>query len=298
MTGSHTGEIAALITAILWTCTALAFEVASKKVGSLVINLIRLSLALLFYTVFLWIRDGNPFPSEINQHGWFWLSVSGLIGFIFGDYCLIKAYSLIGSRVANLLMALAPPLTALFGFLIINEYLSIKQGAGMLTTLAGIVMVILYRSGKIFRLHYSMKGILYGIGGAVGQAIGLVFSKYGMQQADPFSASQVRVIAGVCGYLILFTLLNKWDKLLSAVRHWSSFKLIAIGSFFGPFLGVSFSLLAIKYTSTAIASTFMAMVPVLIIAPAAVLFHEKIKWKDVMGALIAVGGIVLLFFWT
>ena len=45
-------------------------------------------------------------------------------------------------------------------------------------------------------------------------------------------------------------------------------KFIVIGSIFGPFLGVYVSLLAVKFTTVGIASTIMAIIPVLIIPPA------------------------------
>lgn len=72
-------------------------------------------------------------------------------------------------------------------------------------------------------------------------------------------------------------------------------KRITLGAFFGPFLGVSFSLLAVQHTQTGIAATLMAIVPVLIIAPSVILFKEKLNWKEVFGAVITVAGVALFF---
>ena len=65
--------------------------------------------------------------------------------------------------------------------------------------------------------------------------------------------------------------------------------------FFGPFLGVSFSLVAVKYTEAGIASTIMALVPVFIIIPAVVLFKQKVTIREVIGSLISVAGVALFF---
>ena len=70
---------------------------------------------------------------------------------------------------------------------------------------------------------------------------------------------------------------------------------ISIGSFFGPFIGVSFSLIAVKYTSTGVAATLMAIVPVLLIPPSILLKKEKVTWKEITGALIAVLGVATFF---
>jgi drug/metabolite transporter (DMT)-like permease len=293
--GNHTGEFAALATTFLWTVTALSFEQAAKRVGSLAVNILRLSLALVFYCILSLLRNGHFFPTGVGSHGWIWLSVSGIIGFVLGDYCLFSAYALIGSRIANLLMALAPPLATFFGWLIIGEKFSLRGFLGMAITLAGIIIVVLRRPGNKFNFHYSAKGLLFGLGAAAGQAIGLVFSKYGMQGADPFTSSQIRVIAGTIGFFILFTALNKWSLLQPAFKRPSTLGFISAGSFFGPFLGVSFSLMAIKYTTTGIASTIMALVPVLLIPPAIILLKEKVTWREVFGSAIAVGGVAIFF---
>jgi len=293
--GQHTGEFAALATAFLWTFTALSFEQAAKRVGSLAVNILRLGIALLFYCILSLIRSGHIFPAGISGSSWLWLSVSGLIGFVFGDYCLFSAYALIGSRVANLLMALAPPLATLFGWIILGENFSLKGFLGMGVTLAGIIMVVLRKPGNKFNFHYSAKGLLFGLGAAAGQAIGLVFSKYGMHGGDPFVSSQIRVIAGLIGFILLFAILNKWSLLNPVFQRWSTMGFISSASFFGPFLGVSFSLMAVKYTSTGIASTIMALTPVLLIPPAILILKEKISWRDILGALVAVIGVAIFF---
>jgi drug/metabolite transporter (DMT)-like permease len=293
--GTHTGEFAALATALLWTVTALSFEQAAKRIGSLAVNILRLLIALVFYCILSLFRTGTLFPAGVEMHGWVWLSVSGIIGFVFGDYCLFSAYALIGSRIANLLMALAPPLATMFGWIILGEHFSVRGLAGMTITLAGIIIVVLRRPGNKFNFHYSARGLLFGLGAAAGQAIGLVFSKYGMRDMDPFTASQIRVIAGVIGFTILFAILNKWTLLKPAFSRPSTMGFLFSGSFFGPFLGVSFSLMAIRYTTTGIASTIMALVPVLLIPPAILLLKEKVTWRDILGSVIAVIGVAIFF---
>ena len=77
---SYTGELAALATAVFWTITAMAFEVGSKNIGSMALNMIRLVLAFIFLSVFNLIARGLIFPIDASVHAWVWLSVSGLVG--------------------------------------------------------------------------------------------------------------------------------------------------------------------------------------------------------------------------
>lgn len=301
---SHLGEYAALLTAVFWTITAIAFESAGKKVGSLSTNLIRLFLAFLFIGIYSQITRGSFIPLDATAHNWIWLSLSGFIGFVIGDLLLFEAYVVIGSRISMLIMSLTPPITAFMGWLIMGETLTRQNMLGMVLTITGIMLVVIDRKSNIktegktrkkMKLNYPIVGILLAFGGAVGQGSGLVLSKYGMQDFDPFAATQIRVITGFVGFAILFFILKRWKKVFSAIKDKQAMTRLSIGAFFGPFLGVSFSLLSVKYTTTGIASTIMAIVPVLIIPPAIIFFKEKITLKEVIGSIIAVGGVALFF---
>ncbi|MFV0590154.1 MAG: DMT family transporter [Draconibacterium sp.] len=300
---NHFGEIAGVLTAVFWTITALAFESAGKKVGSLAVNLIRLVIAFFLIGAYSWVVRGFFFPTDASLYSWKWLAISGLVGFVIGDLMLFESYLFIGARVAMLLMALAPPFAALIGWLLLGEVLSPKNWLGMAITMSGIVIVILKRekreeNGSIKRRlssGYSIPGLLLATGGALGQAAGLVLSKKGMGDYDAFSATQIRVLTGIVGFSILFVFMKRWPKVWAALQNKSAMKRISLGAFFGPFLGVSFSLLAVQHTQTGIAATLMAIVPVLIIAPSILLFKEKVNWKEILGAMITVSGVALFF---
>jgi len=300
---NHFGEIAGVLTAVFWTVTALAFESAGKKVGSLAVNLIRLVIAFFLVGTYSWIARGFFFPTDATVYNWKWLALSGLVGFVIGDLMLFESYLFIGARVAMLIMALAPPFAAFIGWLMLGEVLTPMNWLGMAITMSGIVIVILKRekkeeNGSVKRKlasNYSIPGLLLALGGALGQAAGLVISKKGMGDYDAFSATQIRVLTGVIGFSILFFFMKRWPRVWSALKNGSAMKRISLGAFFGPFLGVSFSLLAVQNTQTGIAATLMAIVPVLIIAPSIILFKEKVNWKEIVGAIITVSGVALFF---
>jgi len=293
----HIGEFAALLTAIFWTITSLAFESASHKIGSVAVNILRLIIGFAFLSVFNFIRKGFMLPVDASFDNWIWLSLSGLVGFVFGDLFLFKSYTMIGSRFSMLIMTLVPPITAFFSLIILGERLTLFHFLGMTLTFAGIAMAIFNRKSKGEKLSLKLapKGILYAFGGAVGQALGLVLSKFGMKDYDPFAATQIRIIAGIFGYTMLVTILARWGTVLTATHNKSGMMLTSLGAFFGPFLGVSFSLIAVKYTEAGIASTIMALVPVFIILPAVVLFRQRVTLPEILGAIVSVGGVALFF---
>jgi drug/metabolite transporter (DMT)-like permease len=294
---SHLGEFAALLTAIFWTVTSLSFEAASHRIGSVAVNILRLIIGFAFLSVFNLVHRGFILPVDASMTNWIWLSLSGLVGFVFGDLFLFKSYTMIGSRFSMLIMTLVPPITTFFSFIILGERLTLFHFLGMTLTFSGIAMAIFSRNGKGEKISLKLapKGILYAFGGAVGQALGLVLSKFGMHDYDPFAATQIRIIAGIAGYTMLVTILVRWGNVTKALRNKDGMLLTGLGAFFGPFLGVSFSLIAVKYTEAGIASTIMALVPVFIILPAVILFKQKVTLPELLGSVISVAGVALFF---
>ena len=116
-----------------------------------------------------------------------------------------------------------------------------------------------------------------------------------MGDYDPVAATQIRALFGLLCFGILITLLRRWGKLNTDIRHTSALKSVTVGAFFGPFIGVALALFAIQQTNTGIAATLMALVPIFIIVPSAIMFKEKIKIQQVIGAVISIVGASLFF---
>ncbi|MDP4128054.1 MAG: DMT family transporter [Bacillota bacterium] len=294
---SHLGEFAALMTAFCWTLSATAFEVAGKRVGSLSVNLIRLIFAFVLISGYNLFTRGMVLPLDASGSTWFWLICSGLIGFVLGDLFLFQAYVEVGSRISLLIMSIVPPITAIAGFLILGERITLMSTLGMVITLGGIALVILMKDlgEKKVKLSHSLKGLTFAFLGACGQAFGLVLSKLGMGTFDPFAATQIRIIAGIFGFIIVITLLKGWGTLYTALNDKKSLKWISIGSVFGPFLGVSLSLYAVQLAPTGIVSTLTSITPILIIPVSVFLFKEKVRPQEILGAFISLVGVSLLF---
>jgi len=297
MIKSHVGEYAALFTALFWTLGALVFEVASKRAVALTVNWLRLCIGFVLLSLFCLVGRGNLLPLDAPPMTWFWLFLSGIVGFAIGDLLLFRAFAVIGARISMLIMASVPPITAVIGWIVMGETLPLLSLIGMTLTVGGIVLVVLERrpQQKNSRLSYPIFGTLLALGAALGQSVGLVLSKYGMGSYNAFAATQIRIIAGIVGSSFIFFIMKRWERIGSALRSRQAMVPISIGAVLGPFLGVSLSLVSIQHTTTGVASTIMALVPVLIIPPAIILFKEKVTLREIFGAFIAVAGVTFFF---
>lgn len=290
---SHVGELVSLLTAICWTLSAIFFEKAGRRVGSMSVNILRLFLGILFLGITTLFTRGMFFPKDATLYNWVWLGISGIIGFFLGDLFLFKSYTIIGSRTSQLVMSLAPMITAVVGWFFLDEILSAKSILGIVVSVSGIMIAV---AGKGLKLNVPLRGFLYALGGAAGQALGLILSKKGMGDYDAVAATQIRAIFGFFSFVLLVTFLNRWRRVFRTVNDGTSMRSITVGTIFGPFIGVALSLYAVQHTETGIASTLMALVPIFIIIPTAFMFKEKITARQVIGAVISIAGASIFFY--
>lgn len=307
----YLGELISLGVACSWTVAALASEVGSKRLGVFVMNVWRMGVALLFSALLMWWALGQPWPVYAGEEAWLWLLASGVVGYFFGDWCLFNSYLLIGSRMGQLFMTLAPMFTALSAWVMIGQTLAWTSLLAMFVTLLGIAISVL---GRDEQHHVSvslpMKGVLFGIGAGLGQGVGLVLSKIGLDHYVedvpvallpsvegylPFASNMIRCVAGFACFTAWLILSGHADRMRQSLSDHKGLLAMLCAVISGPFVGVGFSLMAVQYTAAGIASTLMALTPILILLPSRWLFGQPITLKGVVGALISVVGVSLFF---
>ena len=303
---TYIGELISIGVAFSWTATALLSEFGSKRLGNLTLNVLRMGLALVFSLVLFVVVTGNPLPPGASAEAAGWMLLSGIVGYVIGDFCLFQCYIIIGSRYGQLFMTLAPLAAALMAWITLGQQMTGMSILAMLITLAGIGISVLGR-GEHHKvgLKLPLNGVLFAIGAAMCQGIGLVLSKIGMDHYEatanmpdwlvPFSANFYRCVAGIIGFTLLLYFRKGLDPLREAMHDKKGLAVATATTVFGPFVGVGFSLMAVQYTAAGIASTLMAMTPIIILLPSYWLFHQKITWRAVAGAVISVVGVSMFF---
>ncbi len=319
---ANLGEMAALATAVCWSVSAFAFERAGKRLGSRVLNVVRMAFALLFLVLLNTALRGQAVPFDVEASAWGWLTVSGLVGFTFGDLCLFRAFILIGPRLSTLVMALAPLFAACLGWVFLGERLTTFDLLGMAAIAFGIYWAVRARPvapvdrGDLSGVEVAEgleavvggavapqasdsrdrgKGLTLAVLGALGQAGGLVLSKFGMGTHSPLAAAEIRVFAGFVGFAVVITFARAWPRVAAAVRDRVAMAPTLVGSIFGPFLGVSLSLIAVQRTSAGVAASLMATAPVMILPVVVLAKREQVGVAGFIGAALAVVGVALLF---
>jgi drug/metabolite transporter (DMT)-like permease len=300
------GETAAIGTSILWTSGSIFFASAARRIGPLSVNAFRIVMAVTLLGSTHLFTFGTIVPSA-NDSQWFYMGLSGVIGLALGDFGYFGALALIGPRRGVLLMSLAPIFSALSAYMILGETLGLWAIIGIATVLSGVCVVILEREEKTGELPLSKKqktvGVLLGLGGSLGQGIGLVISKYGMiavaddpsAPLNPLSATLIRMFTATIFIWIFILFIGRWSRVWKSFGDKKAISRTIGGAVSGPFLGVWLSMVAVTYTVAGVAATLMSLMPVMIIPVVWILYKQKTSWRGILGAGIAVTGVAILF---
>lgn len=273
------------------------FSASGRRIGSDSVNRSRLLFALLFVSLTHFLLEGSFFPQHVAPFRWGWLALSSLLGLVLGDAALFEAYVLLGPRLAMLMMSLVPILTTAAGWLLFGETVSGLEAAGILLTVGGIAWVVTdpRQAAANVQRQYG-RGILFGLGGALGQAANLLTAKYALvDNFPPISASLIRILVAVLALWGLALLQKRARRIVSHWRDKKVLQLILAGTVAGPFLGIWFSLIAIQNARVGIASTLMALPPVILIPLTYLAYKERVSGRGLAGTLLAIGGVALIF---
>ncbi len=297
MIASRLGELAALLTAVLWAFTALYFTLASTRVGVLAVNRTRLVFAVLLLGATHLLFYGTLLPLSAPLESWLWLGLSGLIGPTLGDSFLFQSYIELGPRKATLIMSSWPIFSALMGIAFLGEALTWLEFLGILVTLAGISWVVLERSPTTGPVRNGRlgRGTAFALGGALCQAAGLVAAKEGLREGvSSLSGTLIRMVVATLGILIVTVALGGVRESFDKLRDRRALLYTACGAATGPFVGVWLSLYAVSHAKVGVASALMAPVPVLLLPLVWIFFKERISRRAFLGTLVAFMGVALL----
>ena len=298
---AYLGEIAALATAVCWAATSLFFTIAGKQVGSQVVNRVRLPLAALFLAILHLFWQGQVLPIHAEPSRWGWLGLSAISGLVLGDAMLFQAFVLIGARLAMLLMTLSPVIGMLLAWVFLGETLSLLEIGAVVVTMGSVAWVVSERRNSNpvdGNPRNYVVGVLCGIGGAFGQALGLILSKRGMVSDFPaLSASLMRLSVASVVIWLWALMRGQLRPTIQGLRIRPARWAIVVGTILGPLIGMTLSLAAVQLAPVGIVSTLMSLGPLILLPLTHWVFKEHITQRAIVGTVVAMLGVAMIF-WT
>jgi drug/metabolite transporter (DMT)-like permease len=298
---SFLGELAALGAATMWSLSSIFFTISGRRIGSVTVNRVRLALAVLFVGITHVILLGTPFPAGAEPYRFAWLALSGVIGLVIGDSLLFQSYILVGPRLGVLMLSLAPIFSTLLAWALLGETLSPLELGAIALALGGMAWVVLERgrggAGHPIPRAIYVRGILFGAGAGFCQAAGLVTAKRGLAGDFPtLSAVMIRMTVAMAVMWLLAAFRREIVRTIRApLDDRIAGRAILIAALIGPYLGVWLSLIAVQSARVGVASTLMAMTPVISLPLVHFLYHEQVSRRAIAGTLVAMAGVAAMF---
>ena len=301
------GEVIAVLTTFCWSFGIFPFTEAAKRIGTAPLNQYRLLLAWLIISIILFFSNNlnivDLFTAPKNYH-FIFLGLSGIIGFTIGDYCSFSSFKLLGPKLGSLYTTFAPGSALLVGYIALNESINLIGILGIIVTITGVVWLTLSKkdSAEASKVGYSrdIKGIAFGITGALCQGIGLVLSKYGMdyytEKLPTMHAVWIRLLFAFAAAFIISIFTGTFIKNTKPVisNEKNNLPFMFAGTIMGPVLGVSLSLLTIQKIEVAVAQTIFSLLPLFVLPISAIVYKEKITIQSIFACLISLAGVLIL----
>lgn len=290
------GELAALLAAFLWASSSVVYSRLGQQISPLFLNFLKGAIALLLLA-FTVIITNSQLPN-LDLTPVLFLITSGVIGIGFGDTVFFFSLKYLGPKRASLLETLAPPLAGIIAFIFLEETLSVYAWLGIVFTVLGVAAVISERTSDQTLSSRNLKlGILFGLGGAIAQAVGAVLSRSALIDfnLNPLWSTIIRMTAGTISLIPLLLPIRHELTPPSLQWTWRLTGIIFITAFAGTYLGIWLQQISLKFAATGIAQTLSSTSPLFVLPIAAFFLKETITLRAVFGVFIAVAGIALLF---
>ena len=288
-------------TAVFFAISSTLFTIAGRRAGASAVNRSRLLVASLIAIAIYWVTRGELIPAGLSSSVWMWLAASGIIGLALGDDLLFRAYVLIGPALSMLIFALVPAIAAGLGWVFLGETLSSSEISGIVVTPFGVGWVVTAPKQRAAQRraggrHGHGWGFVFALGGAFGQALGLVTAKVGLsQRASPQAANWIRLLAAATAVWLVTALSGRARQTLQMWTHnREASALTVLGALAGPIAGVWLSLVAIERAPLGVASTLMSLTPLFLLPIGRLVFREPITFRAVAGTVLAIAGVAIL----
>lgn len=285
------GGLAALASAVVWALGSIMFRKIGEEVTPFGMNLCKGIIGLFYLSVVIILSGFKP----VSVSTFLLLGASGLLGIALGDTLFFKALLYLGPRLTVLLETMGSVFTVILAVVFLRERFSLVVWCGLFLTITGVTWVLWdgFEMKKVNKNWHN--GIKYALLSALCMSLGIIFAKKVIESTSALQANFIRFFGGVIG-IITWGLITR--NLKSSLRTFTNPRLLKftlLTVFVVIFGGFWLFLVALKYVDASIATILNSTTPLFILPMSAVFLKEKISFQAVIGAIIAVCGVILIF---
>lgn len=291
------GASAAILSCLLWSWSIIKFQPALEQLGASACNYLKAMIASIIFvmaTIILVLVFDVEFPPLDDA---LLLVVSGIAGMALGDLAFFGAIKRLGAREAALLHATAPIFLLAFALCVDPAGLKILEYIGVIAVVIGVLDVTSQQkdSNPEKRGQHRL-GVVFGLGAALGQAVGILISAAPAARSHFIPASMLRIVGAMMAMAVIFALRGRAKDLVRVTIQAQSWKLALLPSVVGTFLGIATMTVAIQMLKPAVSGALLALTPVFLVPMAFILLGQRVGMRALFGTVMAVGGVIAIEF--
>jgi len=296
------GQLACLGAALLWAIALTIFRRPIEIYGARRINLAKCSLAAVFQglTVVLLGQAGVLWNAPVRSL--IFIVASGLVGLVVGDTALFGATARIGVHRTLLLQTLAPVFTAIVAATWQSERPTLAQAIGGVVILAGVALVVAPERRNLPLVPSVVVpgvgvGIALGVLAAMGQGVGVVLAKVGMQDVAVLPASFLRLAVAAAGLAVIGALSARRATAPDSRPGSRTLARVLVATLLGAYVALFLMMAGVDLAPASIAAVLLSTGPVFSLMLESVMERRLPAMRGVVGTLLAVIGVAVLSSW-
>lgn len=288
------GEFYSLACALTWAIAVILFKKSGEHLGPFALNLVKNAMMLPLFLLTVGLIDGIAPLVAIPPADIALILLSGFLGIAAGDTLYFQALNTIGTSRIAAAQTLYSPFVIAMSMAFLGERLSYGQLSGVLVVLAGIGMVTYTRAVDRVDPRSLRIGVATGVAAVFLMALGVVTAKPMLEVHSFLWVVSLRIVGGLAGMAAIAVLRRQVGELRATYAGVTRWGLIFVSGLTGTYISMMLWLAGYKYTQASIAAVLNELAAVFILVLTVIFLRERVGWRQWLGTLVAVAGVVLV----
>ena len=271
---------------IFWSFSFIWFKIANKSYDPITIVFIRLCIATVLLSTFLWITHGFKGVRKADRK--YFLLLAFFEPFL---YFLGESFGLtyVSSTVGSVIISTIPVFAVVFAWIFYRERLRLINYAGVVVSFVGVIIFITSGSGTLAMNLKGLALLFLAVAAAVGynMVLARLASDY-----NPVSIVNIQNAIGLVLFLPLFLIFDLKKVIATGIvaGSFSSIVLLAIFASSGAFVLFAYS---VRHLGISRANIFINLIPVFTAIFAFFIVGDRLTFRNAAGMAVVIAGLFL-----
>ena len=278
------GEMCALLAPMCWAVAMVLYRIAGADASPGAMNLFKNVLATVLLSLTM-VALGVGVPEGRSVEDWVRLAVSGLLGLAIADPLVFEGLRRVGAARVAVMDTVYAPVVVVLSWLVLGEVLSADFLIGAVGVVVGITVANV--DPGALRGKVPVSGLLYAVGGIACTAVGVVIAKPVLANSDLVEVTWTRLVIGVAGQVVFLLARGQLTEVAAIFRPRAVWKSLIPAAVMGTYVSLLLWLGGFKWADASVAAVLNQMATVYMLVLARVFLGERLRPRQLAGALLA-----------